>query len=109
MPSYSRAQLEVLASTREQGDSHDTSRHPSDNVTFHPPPAPRDVRRDIYNAVYSAGRAISRADIAKALGVKKTPWLCAHVERLVDEGYLVKLTGAAPNGATMYFYEVAQR
>lgn len=107
MPSYSREQLEALASTSEQERGYDTSHHPSHINTYHaPPPAPRDIRRAIYDAVYSAGRA-SRADIAKALGVRKTPWLTAHVERLVSEGYLVKLEGIAKNGAQMFFYEVA--
>ncbi len=117
MAEYSMQQLEALAAmergedvpTEPPGGSSATYRHPMGSATYQPPPLPRDVRRDIYNAVYSAGRAVGRAEIAKALGVKKTPWLCQHIERLVDERFLVKIVGYAPTGATMYFYGVAEQ
>lgn len=102
MTAFTIQELEQRAAG--QGRDNDTSRNLTNVATFRPPPAPRDVRRDIYNAVYSAGRAASRAEIAKALSVKKTPWLCQHIERLVDERYLTKVIGVAPNGASMYFY-----
>lgn len=110
MTVYTIQQLEALAAAAGQGTGVDTSRNRAGIDTFRPPPAPRDVRRDIYNAVYSAGEVVSRATIAKALSLKKTPWLCQHIERLVDEGYLVKIVGAAPNGiASMFFYSIASQ
>jgi hypothetical protein len=115
MPEFSMQQLEALVAMergelppeppRERG--HDTYRYASGINTYNPPTLPRDVRRDIYNAVYSAGGAVSRADIAKALGVKKTPWLCQHIERLVDERFLVRSTEYARNGVIKYKYSIA--
>lgn len=110
MTTYTIQQLEALATPAGQGTSLDTSRNRAGIDTFRPPPAPRDVRRDIYNAVYSAGQSVSRADIAKTLNLKKSPWLCQHIERLVDEGYLIKFVGVAPNGiAPKFTYSIASQ
>ncbi|HVU11266.1 MAG TPA: winged helix-turn-helix domain-containing protein, partial [Phototrophicaceae bacterium] len=104
MAIFTREQLEQQVAA-EQGNGIDTSQDRSHIETYSPPPAPRDVRRAIYNAVYSQGRA-NRADIAKALNVRKTPWLRDHIERLVTEGYLVKIEGVEKNGALKFLYEV---
>lgn len=67
-----------------------------------------DVKREILEAVYNAGGTVTRAQIAKATGRKKTPWLHSHIEELVELGYLVRSHGVWKNGCVMYWYEAAQ-
>lgn len=100
MTIYTMAQLEALAG------GHDTSRYQSGHVTSRTAPlVTPDVRTRIYDAVIRFGGVSSRAQIAAALGVKKTPWLLAHIERLTADGYLRRLPGAWRNGSVMYWYE----
>ena len=101
------AELERLVALKGQGASVETYQDQPGINTYRLPPSDfRDIRREIYNVVYGAGQPISRASIAKELKVNKTPWLLAHLERLVTEGYLVKTQGQWRTGALMYFYEV---
>lgn len=79
------------------------------NVTSHPLPSfVRDYEREIYLFVATSGGAVSRAQIAKALGLKKTRWLFDKIDRLVEHGYLTASHGMWKNGVLMYFYEVNQ-
>jgi hypothetical protein len=105
MTVYTIAQLEHLA--QHAGDIHVTYRDRNAHDTSHSAPlSSPDVRTRIYGAVTRAGGAITRAQIAVALGVKKTPWLTDHIERLVTDGYLMKLSGCWRNGALMFWYDV---
>lgn len=100
MTIYTMAQLEALT------DGYAPSRYQNGHVTSHTAPlGTPDVRTRIYDAVIRAGGACSRADIARALGLKKTPWLLDHIERLAADGYLRRLPGAWRNGCLMYWYE----
>lgn len=94
----------VAAQQAGQGNSHHTSRDSQGNVTFHRQPTPQER---VYNAVLEAGRAVTRGDIAKALGLRKTPWLNGVIEGLVADGYLTRTHGTWKNGVVMYLYEVA--
>lgn len=103
MTSYTLQDLERLV----QGGSNDTSRNQGDHDTSHQPPlAPAHIRTRIYNAVVKANGVVSRADIAKALGVKKTPWLLQSIEGLVSDGYLTRTQTIRANGVVMFWYEV---
>jgi hypothetical protein len=109
MPQYTREDLEQLARLKGEGGSPETSQDVSRIGTSHrPSPAPfrRDVRREIWDTVYAAGQPISLMDICKRLKVKKAPWMKAHVESLVRDGYLIRTQGEYKTGALMYFYEV---
>lgn len=78
--------------------SHDTSHAiPSFSV---------DVRREIYIAVMNADRAVSRAEIAKLVNRKKTPYLVEAIEDLVERGYLLREHGTWRNGTIMFFYSI---
>lgn len=89
--------------------SNGTSYDQNGNVTSHKIPSfVRDYDKEIYLFVATAGRAVSRADIAKALGLKKTPWLYGKINFLVEHGYLSSHHGIWKNGVVMYFYEVNQ-
>lgn len=102
-------ELAQIIALKGRGADNSTYQDESSINTYRLPPSDfRDIRREIYNVVYGAGQPISRAQIAKALKVNKTPWLLAHLERLVNEGYLVKSQGQWRTGALMYFYEVAR-
>ena len=92
MTAFSRAELERLAAGK--GDSLSTSRQQNSlSTSYNAPPAPRNLPREIYDACYSADHALSRVEICRALGLVKAPWIIAHIEKLVGEGYLVRLDG----------------
>jgi hypothetical protein len=88
-----------------QGASINTRR-----VLKPPPPRPvaRDIRREIWDACYEQGRALTRTEIARALGLKKTPWLIAQIEQLTIEGYLLRSQDWLKNGLHYWTYEVAR-
>jgi hypothetical protein len=104
---FTMEELEFLALVQGQGESAVTSQPATSVGTYHPPPVRRDIRRDIYSAVYQAERAVSRLEIAYLLGLKKTPWLIAHIEQLLTEGYLIRPQERLACGMTMYWYAVA--
>lgn len=105
MADFKIADLERLVAI-EQGTGSSTSQHQSDSTTFQPPSHKMDIRRDIYTAVMMSGCLVSRAEIAKLLGLKKTPWLVAAIEELVNAGYLLKYIQERRNQLPIYFYTV---
>lgn len=62
----------------------------------------------IYRIVWQSGGAVSRADIAKALGVRKSSWLNGHIESLVNRGYLTRTHRLQPNGVVKYLYTIGE-
>ena len=102
MVALTREQLGLDLSDEEWGRRHETSRNHSGHVTFH---RPATMREKVYDVVQAAG-ALTRSDIAGALGLKKTPWLTAIIEGLVSEGYLIRKHDTWKNGCLMYRYEV---
>lgn len=105
MAAFTMQDLEHLAAI-EQGDSSSTSQDRTDSSTLQLPPAKEDIRRDVYAAVMMSGGWVKRAQIAKLLNLKKTPWLNATIEKLVVEGYLVKYIQERPNQLPVHFYDV---
>lgn len=102
---FTLADLERLV---EQGGRLDTSQNQSGVETYNLAPlAPVHIRTRILQVVRNATGAVSRADIAKALNIKKTPWLIASIEGLVLDGFLARTYTIRPNGVVMYWYEVA--
>lgn len=104
MPAFSMADLERLAAL--EGRESSTLQNQIDSSTSQRLPVKSDVRRDIYTAVMMAGQPVGRAEIARLLGLKKTPWLCAAIEELVAAGYLVKLRQEQPNQLPTFYYEL---
>jgi len=91
----------------EQGRGNDTSQYLNGHDTSHRPPAPTPtIQQRIYDVVTASGGAVGRGAIAKALGLKKTPWLVCIIEGLVQDGYLRRVHGQWKNGTLMYLYEV---
>lgn len=80
-----------------------TSRDARGNVTFHRQPS---IQERIYTAVQDAGGGVTRADIARAVGLKKTPHLIALIEGMVTDGLLHRVQDYWRNGVVMYRYEV---
>jgi hypothetical protein len=102
--SFTLADLERLV---EQGGGNTTSQDSHGNDTSHRTPlAPEHIRTRIFNVVSRADGAVSRADIAKALKIKKTPWLITAIEGLVGDGFLTRFETIRANGVLMYWYEV---
>lgn len=106
-------QMDLRHAVRDEGGrligegQHDTSRDSRGNVTSHLFPSfVVDVKREILTAVYNYGGAVTRAQIAKMTGRKKTPWLHEHIEDLVRDGYLRREQGIWKNGCLMYWYEL---
>lgn len=80
-----------------------------DKTSYRVPSFVVDIKREILQAVYDAsGVALTRAQIAKAVGRKKTPWLTNQIEELVKRGYLVREHGTWKNGCLMFWYRINQ-
>jgi hypothetical protein len=93
----------------EKGSDVITSQNQNGSVTFHRlPEARRDIRRDVYTAIADSDGWVTRGDIAKKLGLKKTPWLNGVIEGLVTDGYLHKEFGVWKNGKLVYWYCINQ-
>lgn len=60
----------------------------------------------IMDALERAGQPMTRLEIAKAVGKKKTPWLREAIERLVESGHVNRFEGRMPWGAPVWLYEV---
>lgn len=89
--------------------SNDTSRDANGYETSRKLPTfYRDYEREIYLFVATENRAVTRQEICKAVGLKKTAWFIAKIERLVEEGFLRRVHGTWRNGALVFLYEVAQ-
>lgn len=71
-----------------------------------PVPAPRNIRGDIYDVVYSSGGWVTRKQIADALKLKKSDWLIRHIDQLVSENYLVCEVTPLVNGLMQKWYRV---
>lgn len=104
MVKFTMEDLERLAVG--QGQGIDTSRYPegsetSQNVVWMQPT----ISARIWDVVQQGG-AMTRSQIAQALGLKKTPWLVQSIERLAAEGYLNRIEGRTPQGIVMWVYEV---
>ncbi|MCK6577270.1 MAG: hypothetical protein L6Q98_04100 [Anaerolineae bacterium] len=108
--SFTIAQLEQIAAMGE-GSGHLASCDQSGNVTFYAaPPAQRDIRREIFDVVLHKTRAqewCDRGYVRRVLGLKSTKWLHDHMDRLVSEGYLVRVETVQTNGMKHYWYAVA--
>lgn len=112
MPQYTVEELEQLARQQQSGqggrDAQERS-YPEHVKACHPPPplpAPRDIGREIYSVVYYANDWIDRAGIAKALNVKVSAWLIGHIEKLVDEGNLIRGEVPYRPGMTKKWYRI---
>jgi hypothetical protein len=103
---FTMQDLDRLVEAKGQGSDRVEARPQSRYVPYQPPRSKRDIQRAIYNAVYNAGGAVTRRQIAEAIGIKKTTWLEAHIERLVQDCHLVRTATPYRPGMMMYFYEV---
>lgn len=81
--------------------SRDAYRH----VTFS-----REISLDeqIYRIVWQSNGAVSRADIARGLGLVKASWLNAKIEALVSRGYLQRTHTLHKNGVVKYLYTTGE-
>ena len=61
---------------------------------------------DIALAVSNCGGALTRAQIAHALGLKKHPQLIAEIEKLVTRGVLLRNEMRTNKGAPCFVYSV---
>jgi hypothetical protein len=108
MTSFTMAQLEALSAI-EQGSGVDTSQDHFDlNTSYNPPKLERGINRQIYDVLYRSADWQSRAEIAKALKLKKTGWLIAAVEQLVENGYVTKTETTRSNGMKHFWYAVTR-
>jgi hypothetical protein len=97
------AQLERLAG---QGSGTDTYRDHEDIETSQHVVWMQPTIYSRIMDVMERGGALSRLQIAQALGLKKTPWLVDRIERLAADGYIAKLESRTPQGVVMWIYEV---
>ena len=91
----------------EAGKRHVTGHDSNGHVTVHPlPDAPLSIEQRIFVAVAQSGRAVTRTDIAKALGLKTTGWIISKIEGMVSDGYLSREHGRHYNGVVKYLYSI---
>ncbi len=65
----------------------------------------RERMNEIWEFCYSAHRWVTRAEIARALSLKKTPALIGVIELMVRSGFLERAYTVMPNGAKRYSYQ----
>ena len=91
----------------KEGSSHVTSYDQNGHVTSHEiPEAPLTLEQRIYVALWQSGRAMTRREIAKALGLKSTGWLNGKIDGMVSDGHMSRNHGTHTNGWVKYEYEV---
>jgi hypothetical protein len=90
------------------GEFRPSQNHSSAGTSRPLPTFPEHIQLRILHTVENAGGWVSRADIARLLGLKKTPWLVMNLEALVTAGYLHRDQVIRPCGMMMYYYEVAR-
>lgn len=111
MMQFSITQLERLVAEQgiEKGGSDDTEQtHSGITTSYNPPKLERDIRRQIYDVLHTNKNWMSRAEIAKALSLKKTEWLNNAIESLVHDGYIVKTETAKKNGMKHFWYGIGK-
>lgn len=99
-------QLELLVgegSCNEQ--AHTANRHVP---VYEAPLRQKTTRERIYEAVAKSDGAVTRAQIAKAVGIRKSTWLCSVIEGLVSDGYLHRTQSHWVNGVVMFWYEAVR-
>lgn len=102
-----REQLETIV---EQGSGISTCRYQNGTDTSqHLVWMQPNIYARIHDACERAGQPLTRLQIARALGLSKTPWLVSAIERLANEGYLTRLEGRTPQGVVVWLYEVTNR
>lgn len=93
----------------EKGRDYVTAHDSNGHVTAHAlPVAPVTLEQRIFIAVAQAGRAVTRREIARAVGLKSTGWLNGKIDGMVNDGYLRREHGRHYNGVTKFLYEVNQ-
>lgn len=98
----------VMVPFEGQGGKAPVQQDAPRHATYAPPPRKRDMEREIYDAIYRAGRAVTRREIAQALGLVKATWINQHIEHLVTEKYLIRIEEPYRPGFPKYLYEVAR-
>lgn len=105
MTAYTIHQLEQLAAGQGTRNIQECSQTRSvKTVDFRV-----DIRHDIYDAVIRADRALTRNEIAKAVGRKKSTWFNERIEDCVTADLLVRYEGYWKNGVLMFWYDIADR
>lgn len=90
--------------TGESGHHVTTRESASDVTTRDSELAPEHIRVQIWKFAALSGRAVSRSEIAKALGRKKAGWIDRWIEGLVTEQWLEKNKVDRPQGLPIYLY-----
>lgn len=106
MATFTMAELNALVGVKDQRGRAGECSHPV-IIPYNPPPLKMDVHRQIYNAIYHAGRAVTRRQIADALGKSKSSRLYSQLEHLVNNHYVVK-SKQPYRGLGICYYEVAR-
>jgi len=72
------------------------------------PPTPATLEQRIFIAVAQSGGAVTRREIAKAVGLKSTGWLNSKIDSMVNDGFLRRNHGTHYNGVVKFLYEINQ-
>lgn len=102
MAHYTREELLGLV---EQGSSHVTPHDQPRHITT--PVFPVSIRQQIYFTVVSAGRGVTRREVARMVNRKPAGWINRHLDALVRQGYLTRTEYTYHNGMPVYYYQAA--
>lgn len=66
--------------------------------------SPQELVNAIYGAVYCGGKPLSRLEICRAIGKKKSPHIINTIIQLRDQGWLIESMATARNGVGVLVY-----
>jgi len=106
MTRYTLTDLERLASGAGDTDTASYQYHNGIGTNQHYSLMQPTIQWRIYQALLEMNGAGTRLQIARHLGIKKTPWLTQSIEGMVSDGYLTRREGVSKQGMLMFWYEV---
>lgn len=99
-----RGQIAAVESGSSGTSQNQISSSTSQNVEL----AEMRPRQKIWYFAAQQVRAVSRSEIAKGCGYKKAPWINAHIEQLVSEGWLLKHELPGPGALPLFVYTASR-
>lgn len=96
--------IDLRCPTERQALGLTTETVPAQSQPYQRKRTRRDTETAILDALYEAGRPLSRLDICRAVGRAKSPHLIAVIEALCTDGEIKRALAIGPNGKSTYVY-----
>lgn len=92
----------------ESGDTGTSQNQLSSGTSQNLELATMQPRQKIWYFAAQQMTGVTRAEIAKGCGYKKAPWINAHIESLVQEGWLIKTEKPHAGPLPCYVYKASR-